>query len=189
MGIENTLERIAAALERCGELQEKRVALCERMLAIRQAEAAPRTEEGAEELNREKLLARCAELGVDVPKGTKTPTLVKKIAGKEAELASAQEKSAPESEPAPPVKSEPPAASEPSDKSELPVQFESLEQIRAACNSLIGDLQAGVTDAERAAANAVYARYGNSLPEVPPEKWSAFYADMKSAFEEAHRDA
>lgn len=186
MGIENTLERIAAALERCGELQEKRVALCEQMLALRQAEAAPHAGESAEELNREKLLARCAELNLTVPKGTKTSTLVKRIAEKEAELASASSEESASREVAPAAAL---TVSASSYKPEPSVQFETLEQLRTACTALIKDPRGVATDAERAAAKSVYDRYGGSLPEVPPERWGEFYADMKAAFEEAHRNA
>ena len=186
MGIENTLERIAAALERCGELQEKRVALCEQMLALRRTEAAPHAGESAEDLNREKLLARCAELSLTVPKGTKTSTLVKRIAEKEAELASASSEESASREVAPAAAL---TASALPDKPEPSVQFESLEQLRAACKSMLTGPGGTATEEEALATRRVYSRYGGSLVAIPPERWGEFYSDLKSAFEEAHRNA
>ena len=178
MGIEDLLGRIADALVEGNEICQKRLDLCEQMLAIRKTEASPHAEESAEDLNREKLLARCTELSITVPKGTKTPTLVKLIAAREAELASA---SSGESTPA--------ADSAVSDKSEPSVQFESLAELRAACRELLANPKGSATPAESAAAQEVYSRYGRSLGEIPQEKWGEFYAAMKSAFEEAHRNA
>ena len=66
--------------------------------------------------------------------------------------------------------------------------FESLNELRAACQKLLSDPEK-VTDAERAAAAEVYSRYGKSLDEIPPEKWGLFYDDLKKAFDEVHANA
>ena len=105
MGIETAFESIAKSLERIAVAQERAVEIGEwnkrryEAKAAAAAEPAPAepapaepapaepTAPEASALDRDALLKECAELGIEVPKGTKTPTLEKRIAEKKAELA------------------------------------------------------------------------------------------------------
>ena len=203
MGIEDLLGRIADALVEGNEINQKRLELCEEMLAIQKerthnSDGATKGvgESETQDLSRDALLVRCAELNIMVPKGTKTATLPRLIADAEARTGEISEREARHSretetdlpaesvtkEPAPEAQT---AQAEPSAERTFET-FESLAELRAACKALVRDPKGIVTPAESAAATKVYSRYGNSLSEIPQERWGEFYHDLKKAFEEAH---
>lgn len=212
MGIEDLLGRIADALVEGNEINQKRLELCEEMLAIqkeRTHNSDGATKRGGEsetqDLSRDALLVRCAELNSMVPKGTKTATLPRLIADAEARAGEISEREAGHScrtetdlpaesvakEVAPVEQLVGPASEAHNAPAEPPAErtfetFESLAELRAACKALLHNPKGDVTPAESAAATKVYSRYGNSLSEIPQERWGEFYHDLKKAFGEAH---
>lgn len=151
MGIEDLLGRIADALVEGNEINQKRLELCEEMLAIQkeQKSKAPRTR-----------AAKPSKSAADPEAAPQDP-----LVGPASEAHN--------------------APAEPSAERTLET-FESLAELRAACKALVRDPKGIVTPAESAAATKVYSRYGNSLSEIPQERWGEFYHDLKKAFEEAH---
>ena len=191
MCIEDLLGRIADVLAEGNEINQKRLELCKEILAL-QKEKGGRVEEpdhSLEEssapkesertLDRAALLKRCEDLHISVPKGTKTATLPKLIADAETREKSEAGEEVHKPQPSEPEKAVADLSSE---------RFESLEELRAACRVLPRNPE-DVTDAERAAATEVYSRYGRCLDEIPPEKWGAFYNELKKAFDEVHANA
>jgi hypothetical protein len=163
MGIEDLLGRIADALVEGNEINQKRLELCEEMLAIQkeQKSKAPRTK-AAKPL-------KSAAVPEAAPQETSAESVAKEVAPQDAPV-----------EPAPEAQT---AQAEPSAERTFET-FESLAELRAACQALLFDPE-GVTDAECAAAHGVYSRYGRCLEEIPQERWGEFYHDLKKAFEEA----
>ena len=191
MCIEDLLGRIADVLAEGNEINLRRLELCKEILALQKEKggrveepdhsleesSAPKESERA--LDRAALLKRCEDLNIGVPKGTKTATLPKLIADAEAREKSEAEEGEHTSQPS--------ESEKPVDDQNLKT-FETREELRAACRALPQN-PADVTDAERAVANEVYSRYGKSLDEIPPEKWGAFYDELKKAFDEVHANA
>lgn len=156
MGIEDLLGRIADALVEGNEINQKRLELCEEMLAIQkeQKSKAPRTR-----------AAKPSKSAADPEAAPQEPSAesVAKEAAPEAQTAQA----------------EPPAE-------RTFETFESVAELRAACRALLSNPEGEVTPTEASAAQGVYSRYGRCLEELPQERWGEFYHDLKKAFEEAH---
>ena len=162
MGIEDLLGRIADALVEGNEINQKRLELCEEMLAIQKSKA-PRS--------RATKPLKSAAVPEAAPQETSAESVAREVAPQDAPV-----------EPAPEAQT---AQAEPSAERTFET-FESLAELRAACKALVRDPKGIVTPAESAAATKVYSRYGNSLEEIPQERWGEFYHDLKKAFEEAH---
>lgn len=168
-----TLDGIHKALVEHNDLC--REALERRGLAKSEPQPAPETpaEAEAEEsgLDREALLARCVELGIAVPKGTKTPTLPKLIAKREAELKDAEVKA-----PAEPAPAEPAASAE-SDadvfgddpKPEPELKLETPTDVRLALEKIVGgELQRDHKETLR----GLVGRFGATrISEVDQKEW------------------
>ena len=165
MGIEDLLGRIADALVEGNEINQKRMELCEEMLAIQkeQKSKAPRTR-----------AAKPSKSAADpeaAPQEPSAESVAKEAAPQDPLVGPASE--------AHKAPAEPPAE-------RTFETFESLVELRAACKALVRDPKGIVTPAESAAATKVYSRYGRCLEEIPQERWGEFYHDLKKAFEEAH---
>ena len=160
MCIEDLLGRIADVLAEGNEINLRRLELCEELLTLQkeQRAKAPRSRASKSQ----KVEESAKELPVE-PETVKTDVPQELTEETKAE-------------PKKPVTDQSLKA------------FESLNELRAACQKLLSDPEK-VTDVERAAATEVYSRYGKSLDEIPPEKWGAFYDELKKAFDEVHANA
>ena len=160
MCIEDLLGRIADVLAEGNEINRRRLELCEELLTLQKEQKAKAPRSKAPKSQKTEESAK--ELPVE-PETVKTDVPQELTEETKAE-------------PKKPVTDQSLKA------------FESLNELRAACQKLLSDPEK-VTDVERAAAAEVYSRYGKSLDEIPPEKWGLFYDDLKKAFDEVHANA
>ena len=193
MGIETAFESIAKSLERIAVAQERAVEIGEwnkRRYEAKAAAAEPAPTEPAAEsaptesaptepaaepaapeasaLDRDALLKECAELGIEVPKGTKTPTLEKKIAEKKAELAAKKTEPAEEVVEGEVVEPAPKALT--------------YDEARAELTRLVGGNAKQMSPEQSAALRKVLGQFGAvKLVEVKPENLRVVVNRFKSA--------
>ena len=160
MCIEDLLGRIADVLAEGNEINQKRLELCEEILALQKEQRAKAPRSRASKSQKAEEPAK--ELPVE-PETVKTD--VPQELTEEAKA-----------EPEKPVTDQGLKA------------FETLEELRAACRELLSN-PGKATEGECAVATEVYSRYGKCLDEIPPEKWGAFYDELKKAFDEVHANA
>lgn len=193
MGIETAFESIAKSLERIAVAQERAVEIGEwnkrryEAKAAAAAEPAPAepapaaepvpaepTAPEASALDRDALLKECAELGIEVPKGTKTPTLVKLIEARKAELAAKKTEPAEEVVEGEVVEEAAPA--EPAPKALT------YDEARAELTRLVGGSAKQMSPEHSAALKKVLGQFGAvKLGEVKPENLRVVVNRFKSA--------
>ena len=160
MCIEDLLGRIADALAEGNEINLRRLELCKELLTLQKEQRAKAPRSRASKSQKVEESAKELPVELETVKTDVPQELTEET----------------KAEPEKPVTDQSLKA------------FESLNELRAACQKLLSDPEK-VTDAERAAAAEVYSRYGKCLDEIPPEKWGEFYNELKKAFDEVHANA